>query len=397
MLSQANQAKCPYLSRHHLIMKKLLALSALILLTTPLFAQKNLLPRFVRKMLFEKDSSKHSSFFLLPVFSSAPETGLEVGGSALYSFYTDTVHNNTRVSNIFGYGTLTTKGQNRLSLSTSYWTPQNAWHYTASISYINFPFDFYGTGPNTYKTAKDHLGQKRIKLNFEADKKIGKSIYVGLLAGGFDYKFKNDNPGGSIDLNPLIEGKTGGTSLLVGPSFIFDSRNNNTYTTKGLIITSYYYLMQGIGSNNGYKGGFLNIELSQFNQLSKRFVLAFDIQDQNLTGSQSPFYLLPALGSDEMMRGYYNGRYRDRNFIAAQTELRYRLSDRVGLDAFTGTGTVFNKSFSFNTLKPNYGGGLRYFFDVEKGLTMRMDYGVGQKVGSEGRQSGLYLSLGEAF
>lgn len=378
-------------------MKKLLTLSTFILLATPLFAQKNLLPKFVRKMLFEKDSSKHSSFFLLPVFSSAPETGVEVGGSALYSFYTDTVHNNTRVSNIFGYATLTTKGQSRLSLSTSYWAPQNAWHYTASVGYINFPFDFYGIGPNTYKTAKDHLGQKRFKLNFEADKKLGEHIYIGLLAGGFDYKFDNKNPGSSFDTNPLVEGKTGGASVLAGPTFIFDSRNNNTYTTKGIVITSYYYLMQGIGANNGYKGGLLNIEIAQFNKLSKRFVLGFDVQDQNLTGSQSPFYLLPALGSDEMMRGYYNGRYRDRNFIAGQAELRYRLSDRWGLDAFTGTGTVFNKSFSFSDLKPNYGGGLRYFFDVEKGLTMRMDYGVGQKVTGEGRQSGLYLSLGEAF
>lgn len=378
-------------------MKKLLTLFALVLVTSPLFAQKNLLPKFVRKMLFEKDSSKHSSFFLLPVFSSAPETGVEVGGSVLYSFYTDTLHNNTRVSNIFGYGTLTTKGQSRLSLSTTYWTPQNAWHYTAAVSYINFPFDFYGIGPNTYKANKDHLGQKRFKLNFEADKKLGKSIYVGLLAGGFDYKFDNKTPGNSFDTNPLVEGRTGGASLLLGPTFIYDTRNNNTYTTKGIIITSYYYLMQGIASNSNYKGGLLNIEISQFNRLSKRFVLGFDIQDQNLTGNQSPFYLLPALGSDELMRGYYNGRYRDRNFIAGQAELRYRLSDRIGLDGFAGTGTVFNKSFSTSDLKPNYGGGIRYFFDVEKGLTMRIDYGIGQKVAGEGRQSGLYLSLGEAF
>jgi outer membrane translocation and assembly module TamA len=106
---------------------------------------------------------------------------------------------------------------------------------------------------------------------------------------------------------------------------------------------------------------------------------------------------MPALGSDEMMRGYYNGRYRDRNLIAGQTELRYRLSDRIGVAGFAGTGTVFNHSFSFNDLKPNYGGGLRYFFDVEKGLSVRMDYGFGEKRPGEKRQSGLYLALGESF
>ncbi|MES2278757.1 MAG: polymerase [Bacteroidota bacterium] len=378
-------------------MKKLFTLSIFILLASPLFAQKNLLPKFVRKMLFEKDSSKHSSFFLLPVFSSAPETGLEAGGSALYSFYTDTLHNDTRVSNIFGYGTITTKGQSRLSLSSTYWAPHNAWKYTAGISYINFPFDFYGIGPNTYKAGKDHLGQKRFKLNFEADKKFGKYVYLGLMAGAFDYKFTNETPGGSFDTNPRVEDRKGGASALAGPAFIFDTRNNNTYTTKGIIITSYFNLFQGIGTNDTYKGGLLNIEISQFNPLSKRLMLGFDVQSQDLTGARSPFYLLPSLGSDELMRGYYNGRYRDRNMLAGQAELRYRLSDRVGIAGFAGAGTVFNKTFALSDLKPNYGGGLRYFFDVEKGLTMRVDYGMGQKVAGEQRQSGFYLSLGEAF
>ena len=85
-----------------------------------------------------------------------------------------------------------------------------------------------------------------------------------------------------------------------------------------------------------------------------------------LAGS-SPFYLLPAMGSDEMMRGYYNGRFRDRNLLAGQTELRYRLTDRFGVVGFVGTGEVFHTTFDFNQLKPDYGGGLRYFFDVEKG------------------------------
>lgn len=378
-------------------MKKLITLFVFSIIVSPLFAQKNLLPKFVRKMLFEKDSSKHSSFFLLPVLSSAPETGLEAGASALYSYYSDTLHNDTRVSNVFCWGTVTTKGQSRISLSTTYWAPHNAWYIATAASYINFPFDFYGIGPDTYKANKDYLGQKRFKLTLEADKKLGKSVYLGLTAGGFDYKFENKMPGGTFDTTPRVEDRTGGTSLLLGPTFIFDTRNNNTYTTKGIIITSYYYLMQGIATNNNYHGGLLNIEIAQFNPLSKRFMLGFDVQNQSLTGGQSPFYLLPALGSDEMMRGYYNGRYRDRNMIAGQTELRYRLSDRFAIAGFTGAGTVFNKSFSFSDLKPTYGGGIRYFFDMEKGLTMRADYGLGQKVSGEGRQSGFYLSLGEAF
>jgi outer membrane translocation and assembly module TamA len=83
--------------------------------------------------------------------------------------------------------------------------------------------------------------------------------------------------------------------------------------------------------------------------------------------------------------------------IAGQTELRYRMSERFGIVGFVGGGEVFNKAFSADQLKPNYGGGLRYFFDVQKGLSVRVDYGVGEKRPGESRQSGVYVGLGEAF
>jgi hypothetical protein len=45
--------------------------------------------------------------------------------------------------------------------------------------------------------------------------------------------------------------------------------------------------------NNDYKGGFFNIEYSQFFLLAPKWVLGLDIQEQSLTGRTSPFYLLP--------------------------------------------------------------------------------------------------------
>ena len=379
----------------HLFMKKYITLILLLASSClTLKAQPKFLPKFVRKMLFEKDSTRSASFFLLPVLSSAPETGLELGASALYSFYTDTSRI-TRVSNLFAYGTFTTEGQQRFSISSSYWMPQNRYHYTASISYINFPFNFYGIGNDTRKANEQRISEKRFKLNFSGEKRFG-NLYLGLVAGGYDYKYQIDNTGKPFEAELTPQERNGGSGLYVGPSVTFDNRNNNTYTTKGIHVNGYVNVMHGLYSDNSYKGSFINVEYTQFFILHKKLVLAFDIQEQSLLGSQNPFYLLPELGNDEMMRGYYNGRYRDKNMLAGQAELRYRLSDRIGLDGFAGTGTVF-KRFNINHLKPNYGGGLRYFFDTEKGLTMRVDYGFGEKPAGEKRQQGFYLSLGEAF
>jgi hypothetical protein len=275
--------------------------------------------------------------------------------------------------------------------------PKNDVHYTASISYINFPSDFYGIGNNTLLANQDLVDEKRIKANFEADRLLAKDFYGGVVAGGFDYKEGDNNPSGIFNTSSAVEDRNGGASLFVGPTFTYDSRNNNTYTTKGMIVYAYYNMMQGVFGNNHYQGGFFNMEYSQFFLLDKKIVLGLDVQEQSLTGSESPFYLLPALGSDEMMRGYYNGRYRDRNLIAGQAELRYRLSDRIGIVGFIGTGEVSNAAFTLPQLKPNIGGGWRYFFDVQKGLSVRMDYGIGQKPAGEPRESGFYIGLGQAF
>jgi hypothetical protein len=379
-------------------MKKLFAAFTLSFFLLQAQAQVKWLPRFINKMYFDKDSTRKSSFVVLPIITSAPETGLEVGGAGLYSFYTDTVAaNHTRVSNIYPYVSVTTKGQSHFSVSTDYWTPKNSFHYTASVSYIHYPFNFYGIGNNTRKADADNVDEKRFKLDLNAQKLVTKSLYAGLVLGGYHYMYTNNDLTGIFNTDPQIENRSGGGGIYAGPALVFDSRDNNTYTTKGIIITSYYNIMHGLFGNNGYTGGFFNIEYSQFFLLSKKLVLGLDIQEQSLTGGLSPFYLLPALGSDEMMRGYYNGRYRDRNFIAGQTELRYRINDRIGIVGFLGTGEVAHNMFAISALKPNYGGGLRYFFDTEKGLSIRADYGVGEKAPGEARQSGFYIGLGQSF
>jgi hypothetical protein len=388
-----------YLSGYLSPMKKLLAILIIISITErsqSAFGQ-NIIPKFIRKMYFERDTSKRSSFVLLPVLSSAPETGIEIGGAALYSFYTDTLHPETRVSNIYAYATITAKGQNRLNLSTNNWSSQNKYHYVATLNFINFPADFYGIGNNTSKVNADIVGEKRYKLSFEGEKLVAKNLYLGFATGGYNYAYRDDVAGGIFSTDPTIQDRDGGSLVFIGPSLIFDSRNNVTYTTKGAIINASFNLQKGIFGNNSYTGGLLDIRYSQFIPLSKKFVLGLDIQDQSLTGNQSPFYLLPQMGNDEIMRGYYKGRYRDRNLIASQAELRYRITERFGMVGFVGAGEVFNSAFSFAQLKPNYGGGARYFFDIEKGLSIRIDYGFGQQPTNEKRESGLYVALGQAF
>ena len=383
-------------------MKKFFTLTVILLFCAcqPLFAQVDFVKRFIQRMYFDKDSTKKDNFVLIPALASSPETGIEFGGASLYSFYTDKDKNSvTRVSNLFGYASITTKGQEKVSLNASYWTPQNIIHYTANISYYNFPFDFYGIGNNTSKANEESIDEKRTRFNVEAQELVVKNLYAGVVAGINKYYYYSGTYNENLDFkdNPDIQDYNGGSLVFVGPALTFDNRNNNTYTTKGIMLNAYLNVMQGIFGNNGYQGSFFNFDYAEFFQLQKRLVLGLNVKEQSLIGGESPFYLLPQLGNDALMRGYYSGRYRDRNLLAGQTELRYRISDRLGVVGFLGTGEVAHNGFSADQLKPNYGGGLRYFFDTEKGLSIRADYGFGEKSAGESREQGFYIALGESF
>ncbi len=60
-------------------------------------------------------------------------------------------------------------------------------------------------------------------------------------------------------------------------------------------------------------------------------------------GEQLPFNQLSMMGGEMMMRGYYFGRYRDKNYLAAQAEYRFLpfdFSRRLGGAVFGAVGAV---------------------------------------------------------
>ena len=107
-----------------------------------------------------------------------------------------------------------------------------------------------------------------------------------------------------------------------------------------------------------------------------------------------PFRELANLGGDKLLRGYYDGRYRDRQLVVAQVELRRQLFWRFNGVLFGGVGQVGNTLADFDEggLKYTGGAGLRFRFNRRDRLNVRFDYGVGRD-GS----TGFYFNFGEAF
>jgi outer membrane translocation and assembly module TamA len=77
-----------------------------------------------------------------------------------------------------------------------------------------------------------------------------------------------------------------------------------------------------------------------------------------------------------------------------QAEYRQYFWRRFGFVVFGGLGNVSNQliSFDFSTMKYSYGAGLRFLFNKNQKINLRMDIGFGQ----DGNR-GIYFGIEEAF
>lgn len=376
-------------------MKKLSICTLFVLITANAFAQKKLIERYLSN---KTDSSRRPSFMPVPIFRYSQEIGVEFGAGLLYSTYLDRKDLSNRSSNFSGVVSASTKGQYNVSLKGDIWTKNNTHHYISEVRFKQMPFNFYGIGNETDEANKDRLVQGFVKVVLEAEKRFWPAMYTGFSLGFENYHFTDKEAGGIFTTDQAILHKTGGSVVYAGISQTYDTRNSNNYTTKGMMAkVSFQYAPDFWGKEN-FTGSLIKANIRSFWSLTPKFVIGVNGLFHTIQGKNTPFYLLPQMGNDEMMRGYYTGRYRDRNLMAAQAELRYRYNNRFGAVVFGGGGQVFeNGGFEFRNFKPSYGAGGRYFFDPEKGLSVRLDYGIGEKRPNEKRQTGFYISLAEAF
>lgn len=356
----------------------------------------NLVKKTIKKFLSsEKDSTRNGSFMILPALGYAQETGLEYGLASTYNFFTHKDNPESRTSNVTLMGTLTTKSQKNIKLMSDIWTKDNKYHILSELRYRDWPFTFYGIGANTWAADEDFIDQKLIRAKFDIEQKLAPKFYAGINANFEHFKFSDKEAGGVFDSEQVI-GKTGGQYLALGVSSLYDNRNTTTYSTKGIYARLKYAYAPNFWKKDNFNGGLFEADLRGFHPLSNTLTLAGQLLYKGTYGSNIPFYVNRDLGGDMSMRGYYLGRYKDKNYATAQAELRYRFMPRFGVVGFLGTGSTFSKQHDLR-LVPSYGAGIRYFFSLEHNSTVRFDYAYGEKRPGEKRQTGFYLSISEAF
>ncbi|GAB3934316.1 BamA/TamA family outer membrane protein [Larkinella terrae] len=363
------------------------------LAVSPVWAQGQVV-RFVKKILNDTSSAATSKLIVFPTLGFAPETSLEVGIRTFSLFYVkgDTVVNRLSEINLNTFVTL--KGQFGALLENAVYTDQNTYFFLGKARYQQFPLLYYGIGPATSKSNPVLVNSVYFQIRQRILRKIRNNWYTGAEADFQSIQRVSFESEETSNFELPVGGRGSKTTGL-GLALVYDDRKNVLNVRKGQFLeTGILWYQPGFGSDFKYQSVVLDGRLYRPLGRPNR-VLAMQLAGTFITGDV-PFNNLGLIGGESLMRGYYLGRYRDKNVLATQAEIRwlpFGFSKRWGGSLFAGLGTVAPSvaSVQLNHVRWAAGGGVRFLFFQKKDVFLRADLGVTR----EG--TGFYISLGEAF
>lgn len=369
-------------------------------LTTSLQAQnidnlKELFTFYPNKKEVERDSTVYKQKFIAaPVVSYSPETNFAFGIGAKYLFKFDGSGEETRVSNMPMTIQYTLNNQFFIYSGFELFTNQEKWVIEGNLLFQNYPRLYYGIGSKTPKSAEEQYDYYQFLIEpIFLKQMFDKHLFIG---AGFRYNriFKTKIEADGLIAKNRPNGFNGSTSVGAEAAALFDNRSNILNSQDGW----YAEFTQGIyGKALGGTSRFnlTRLDLRHYFDVSEKNtdVLAFQLFGQFSRGNL-PFSEYSFFGGAEIMRGYQEGRFVDRDLLATQVEYRKNFKNsRWGLVGFLGAGNVYHNvnEFRFNDLKRNYGFGARFSIDKKEKLNLRFDVGFGENT------NGFYLGIAEAF
>ncbi|MFY7829181.1 MAG: BamA/TamA family outer membrane protein [Flectobacillus sp.] len=330
---------------------------------------------------------KKSKTVLFPAISYAPETNLALGVSAMH-FYKQS--GNATLSNISCNLLYTFNKQFINELNVVHYTSNNNYLFKAAFAFNKFPENFYGIGNKTEEQNQVTISYNAVKADISTLKKIHTNTYFGLYYSYANYyNIYADNTNSNL-LDTLNGGKNNIKSGL-GFEVLYDSRDNINNSSKGYYASlKTSWMNKALGSSTNYFS--VDADVRKYRQLKSGAILALQGVAKIKEG-EVPFTQLSYLGGNNIMRGFYAGRFRDNDLIAFQAEYRRHLWRQWGFVLFAGTGKVGSSIEEINTkeLQHSLGFGFRRTISKQQKLNLRIDVGYGNG------QCNFYVNIGEAF
>lgn len=320
-----------------------------------------------------------------PHYASDTKFGLGLVAAGLYR--TDPSDSILPPSNVSLYGDVSSVGFYMLGVRGNHIAPKGRYRIDYHLYFYSFPSDFWGIGYEMGDNDANKSDMKRWQAQAEVSFlfRVADNFYIGPMAS-YDYVI-----GKHIERPELLQGMDQHTwNVGAGVSLVYDNRDNLTNPHRGIFLNINQMFRPGFMGND-YAFSTTAFRFDAYQRLGKGTVLAEDIR-ANLNFGNPSWGMMAELGGTHSMRGYYEGRYRDKHSLEATVELRQHVWKRNGIVVWVGAGTIFPKFSALRSkqILPNAGVGYRWEF--KKNVNVRLDYGFGKS-----GQSGFLFNINEAF
>jgi len=332
------------------------------------------------------------NWFAYPYAFYTPETNLAFGAAGILYFRAEP-DRLLNPSQVLLSGFYSINDQYDVTLSPQFYFSRNRYYGSLETGFKKVIDKFYGIGNNSEDTGKEPYTANAVRAELVFQMPPILLRYVKLV--GFIYRYnyylvldEMENP---LLLTDAVAGTEGGASSGFGVIWVLDSRDNIYSPSRGL-----FHQFRAVFNSRAFGGRYdyndYRIDLRGYFPILEETTLGAQIYGNFIRGFP-PFYELARLGGSERMRGYYEGRFRDRNYITGQLEVRQMIWKRIGVVGFLGAGQVNDKTtkLSLSEFKPSYGFGLRYVIDLEEKINVRADFAWGTGT------NGAYFGINHAF
>jgi hypothetical protein len=269
----------------------------------------------------------------------------------------------------------------------------DTWRLRGLASHVDVRYDFYGIGEDAGNTgASIALEQPMDFVVASVLRRMTPGLYGGATLLWIRSSVElQDNHG--LALPPPSQDLSTTNLLAPGVQAEFDTRDDDYWPRRGSLASAKAnFFAAGLGSSREFQR--YAIAWSWYTRLpAPALVLATNLNAAASMGDV-PFWAIPSVGGGAYgLRGYTQGRYRDKLVTTAQAELRAHAKNRWGATAFGGLAQVAPSAGQLRAAEvlPAGGVGLRFQLTRQYPMHMRADYAWGKNGGI------FYFSVNEAF
>ncbi|MEM6628827.1 MAG: BamA/TamA family outer membrane protein [Bacteroidota bacterium] len=334
---------------------------------------------------------------LAPVANYEPATSLGFGIGAKFLFKLKGSGPETRTSNLPASLVYTLNNQFIFFSGYTVFFNQEKYLLKGNLIFSKYPISYFGIGSRSEERGALEISYDQVLVEPLLLKKVAKDLFIG---GGIRYNAivntRLNEAFGSLPEGTSLQDSLGSTSSGLELAITYDSRDNVLNAFKGnfLEFTHGFYGEVAGGTNRFMLS---KLDFRQYIQLHPQKLNSLALQwYTRFSWGDTPPLELSALGGPELLRGFQEGRFRDKIAFFAQAEYRWQALERIGFVFFGGMGDVVNDlgDTQFSNMKYSVGAGFRLKIVKSENLNIRFD--IAQGLGPN-RDRNFYLGIAESF